>query len=291
MRNLTIKRTKSFVASLGKMKVYIEDPAGELLINQAPCRKLGELKNGEEKTFQIGEESARVFVIADKLTKNYCNDFFRLPEGQEDVYLTGKNRFSLSSGNAFRFDNNNSQEVALSRKKGGRVGLIVLLAAGIIGVTAGLLIGRGIVSATLDREQTFSSSGMSITLTGRFQESSAPNFTAAFESKNVAVLALREPFDMVPGFADYSLEEYGQLVLKANNKAVSTQTRDGLTFFHYDALNPQNGKTYRYVSYIYKAGDAFWMIQFATLASDADDYTEDIHRWAKSVQFSSGTIA
>ena len=50
MRNLTIVRRKSFVACLAKMKVYIEDPASnELVINKIPCRKLGELKNGEEK--------------------------------------------------------------------------------------------------------------------------------------------------------------------------------------------------------------------------------------------------
>ncbi|MBP1575986.1 MAG: hypothetical protein J6A68_00485 [Oscillospiraceae bacterium] len=47
MRNLTIKRTKSFVGCLGKMKIYIEDPtSNELLINNTPCRKIGDLKNG-----------------------------------------------------------------------------------------------------------------------------------------------------------------------------------------------------------------------------------------------------
>ena len=74
MRNLTIKREKSFVSSLAKMKVYIEDPtSNEMRINDVPCRKIGDLKNGEEKTFQIGEEEAKVFVIADKSNKNLQN--------------------------------------------------------------------------------------------------------------------------------------------------------------------------------------------------------------------------
>jgi hypothetical protein len=105
MRNLTIKRTKSFVACLVKMKIYLEDPmASELVINNVPCRKLGELKNGEEKTFVIGENSAKVFVIADTLSRNYCNEYYQLPDGQDDIFLSGKNDFNPASGNAFRFD-------------------------------------------------------------------------------------------------------------------------------------------------------------------------------------------
>jgi hypothetical protein len=37
------------------------------VINNIRCRKLGELKNNEEKTFEIDENQAKVFVIADKL--------------------------------------------------------------------------------------------------------------------------------------------------------------------------------------------------------------------------------
>jgi len=75
MRRLTIKREKSFVASLAKLKIYIEDPASdEIRINGTPCRKIGDLKNGEEKTFEINEQKAKVFVIADNLSKEYCNE-------------------------------------------------------------------------------------------------------------------------------------------------------------------------------------------------------------------------
>lgn len=81
MRTLTVKRKKKFTASLAKMKVYIEDPqANEITINDTPCRFLGTLKNGEEKSFEISESRAKVFVIADKLSKNFCNDFYEIPE-------------------------------------------------------------------------------------------------------------------------------------------------------------------------------------------------------------------
>lgn len=55
MRLLTMKRAKRYVACLVKMKVFIEDPTGDTMINGTPCRKLGELKNGEEKAFEISE--------------------------------------------------------------------------------------------------------------------------------------------------------------------------------------------------------------------------------------------
>ena len=80
MRDLCIKRNKSFVGCLAKLKVYIEDiDSKDIVINGVSCRRLGELKNGEMKTFQIGEESAKVFVIADKISKGYCNEFYIIP--------------------------------------------------------------------------------------------------------------------------------------------------------------------------------------------------------------------
>ena len=121
MRNLTIKRMKSFVACLCKMKVYIEDSeSNEIIINNTPCRKLGELKNGEEKTFYITGKSSKIFVIADAFSKSFCNEYYQLPSGNEDITLSGKNKFDLTTGNAFRFDNNDSPEIAASRKKSKR---------------------------------------------------------------------------------------------------------------------------------------------------------------------------
>ena len=80
MRNLTIKRAKSVVACLAKVKVYIEDSfADDLEINGVRCRKLGDLKNGEEKTIPadsvilsvgytpapIAEKAKHIHVIGD----------------------------------------------------------------------------------------------------------------------------------------------------------------------------------------------------------------------------------
>lgn len=118
MRHLTVKRNKTFVGCACKLKVYVEDAASaEIQINDVGCRKLGELKNGEEKTFEISEDPAKVYVIADQLSKSYCNEYYQLPAGQEDIALAGQCKFNPAAGNAFRFEGNNSAEVLAHRKK------------------------------------------------------------------------------------------------------------------------------------------------------------------------------
>lgn len=294
MRNLTIKRTKSFVGCLAKMQIYIEDPsANELQINQIPCRKLGTLKNGEEKTFQIGDEAAKIFVIADKLSRKFCNEFFDLPAGQEDVYLTGRNKFNLLTGNAFQFDNNTSEAVLANRKRSARFGALILIPCCIAGLVGGYFIGRAIVRSAIPeeptvKEQTFYSTGMRITLTDEFKETSAANYTAAYESKNVAVIALREPFSLMDGFENYTVTEYGQLVIKNNQlTGASIKTNGDLVYFQYDRTSPADNLHYQYYAYLYKSSGAFWMIQFATRYEDAEKYAQQITEWAKSVSFTS----
>ncbi len=141
MRNLTIKRNKTFVGCMGKFKVYVEDPSSnDTTINGVTCRKLGELKNGEEKTFEIAEGAAKVFVIADQLSKNFCNEYYELPEGQEDIALSGQCKLNPAAGNAFRFDNNNSAEAIANRKKSTGKGVVILVISLIIGFVVGLLL-------------------------------------------------------------------------------------------------------------------------------------------------------
>lgn len=142
MRKLTILRRKSFVACLMKLKVYIEsfDGTGEE-INGVYCKKLGVLKNGEEATFEIGEESAKVFVIVDKVSKNFCNDCYQIPEGTEDVYLSGQNKFNPALGNSFVFENNDSPEAENNHKQRQRLGWVVFIVCLVVGFAIGFILG------------------------------------------------------------------------------------------------------------------------------------------------------
>lgn len=287
MRKLTVKRTKSFVGCLAKVRVYVENPSsGDFTINNTLCSKLGELKNGEEKTFLIEEHALKVFVIADKLSKDFCNEFYQLSDGQEDVFLSGQNRFNPAIGNAFRFDNNEGDAASTNRRRGTRKGLIILILAVIVGAVVGFLITNSFFSKT-PKEKVFSSNGMNITLSEEFKETTVKNYTVAFDSKKVAVFALKEPFTLIDGFEDYTLDQYADLVIQSNGLSPSQKKTDnGLIWFEYDFDNPENNNTYRYSTYVYKANDAFWIVQFATLKSNFEKVSQEIAEWAKSVTFS-----
>jgi len=288
MRKLTIKRTKSFVACLAKTKIYVEDPLStDLVINNISCRKLGELKNNEEKTFKIGEEQAKVFAIVDKVSKEYCNDFFQIPAGQEDITLTGKHKYNPANGNAFRFDGNEGHDVQKNRKKGFKIGLLVLCAAIAVGGVVGAVIGFNLFSGPKTEPKTFTENGMRITLTNEFKSTQMEGYTNCYDSAKVAVFAIKEEFTLAEGFGDYTLEQYGELVIQNNSYAASAALKkiDGLTGFEYDWTNPETNDTYRYYSFVYKADDAFWLVQFAVLTENVETYGSRITQWAKTVSF------
>ena len=57
MRNLTIKRTKSFVGCAAKLKVYIEDPnSQEISIRNTPCRKIGDFTAARDFSVYFQEQ-------------------------------------------------------------------------------------------------------------------------------------------------------------------------------------------------------------------------------------------
>lgn len=288
MRNLTIFRQKSFVASAAKMKVYIEDPDfGNVEINGVPCTLLGVLRNGQETTFSIGTEAARVYVIADKVSRGYCSDYYPLPEGYEDVYLTGKNHFNPFAGNPFQFDGVTDELVLANRKKGRKKGTVVLIAALIVGLALGFF---GAYLATKDSAATkeFSANGVTITLTEDFTQIPADGFALYCESPDVAVFALKEDFFLMPGAEDYTVEEYAELVFQNNPMAADAQlhTEDSLTWFEYSYTNATEALDYRFFVSVFKSDDAFWLIQFATLDALAEEHTPRFIEWAKDVSFS-----
>ena len=280
MRNLTITRTKSFVACLGKMKVYIEDPmGGDTVISGVNCRKLGDLKNGETVTFPIGEEAARVYVIADQMSKNYSNDYYPLEAGTEDVVLTGKNHFNPGAGNPFRFDGVTDETVLANRKKGGRMGIVILILAAIFGA----IMGRS--CARVVQPQDFTVDNMTITLSSEFRAADYEGFTQCYESRNMGVSVLKESFSQYPILEDYTLEEYGDAVMWANGLTDSSLTPYAdFMYFTYTSTDDA-GNTFGYLATVHKGSDGFWLIQFSTLEEKYPDYESQFLEWAETVRF------
>ena len=284
MRNLTIVRAKSFAGCAASMKVYIEDPmCDDLTINGLPCRFLGKLKNGEVKTFQIDEGAAKVFVIADKLSKGFCNEYCPLEAGTEDITLVGKNHYNPFAGNPFRFEGVTDPDVLKNRKKGAKVGTIVLIASVLVGFAVGWFATSGILNGPAEAKE-FTVKGMHITLDENFKESIVQGYDAGYESKKVALLILKENFSLMAGFGDKTLDEYGQLVLQSNQQTATLQKKGNYLYYEYTSSAP-NGNTYHYFVTLHKGTDAFWVVQFFTLEKDADNYRDEILDWAATVRF------
>ncbi len=278
MRNLTITRRKSFVGCAMKDKVYIRDAlAQEITINGVPCRKIGEIKNGETKTFQIEDDEQQVFLIADKVSKDYCNATVTIPEGQEDVTLSGKHAFVFGS-NPFRFDGVQlSEEELAKQKRNSRKGVVIMIAAMIVGAVAGFLLTSGLFK---DSPKTFTEGEFQITLTDAFEPAEEAGYFASYSSKSALVLALREAKTL---FGDITLKEYGALVLEANGKT-GMQMKQGDGFLWFDYTAAPEGEEFYYLAVCCESADAFWIVNFATPVSNRDKYTETFLDWAESIK-------
>lgn len=294
MRRLTIKREKSFVGCTAKMQVYIEDTYSAELqlpvaspknddeqIDYIGCRKIGELKNGEEASFEIGEEAIRVFVIADKVSKDWCNDCYQLPDGSEDISLSGRNRLNPAAGNAFRFNGNDGTAAAVVRKKSTKRGVIILIAS----ILLGFLLGYGITAAIFgfinSKEKAFTAGEMSITLNEGFEQQRVAGYSAIYSSKDVIVFVNR---DNIKDVALKNATDYATSIIAYNGFDTELITDGNLNHFIVE-LTESDGTEYCYYAYTYKSDEAFWLIQFAVEKNKAAKYADDIADWAKSVSF------
>lgn len=285
MRNLTVKRKKRFVACLGKMKVYAEDISGDMLISGVRCKKLGELKNGQEVTFQIDERAIKIFVIADKVTKEICYDCYQLPEGTEDVVLTGQNKYNPIIGNPFRFDGNTYDEATLKKQKKATVrGIVFIAVCFLIGVAIGLA--AVLLPLYFDEAspQTFTSAGLTITLTDEFSEVEQDGFPVCFGTKDVAVITVKEEFSIMEGLGDKTLDEYGDLFLQNNTFNNMRKFTEGeRTYVEYEAT--PDGEPFYYLGSLYKTDDSFWIVYFAVSIDKKGDYVDTFKEWANTVSF------
>lgn len=286
MRNVTIIRTKSGVAALATMKVYIEDPQSqEITIGGVPCRKIGELKNGEERNFVVGDEEAKIYVIADVLSKSLSGEFYQLPAGTEDIVLSGKCTYNPGAGNPFRFDGNSNEAVLKQRKKNTVKSVVIILVAILVGVAIGVLRNLDFASG-----KTFNADGMSITLTDNFSEEDAMGFTQCYSSNDAVVMIVKEKFAAFDGLEEFTLDEYIDAVIAnmdtdALEGDFETKTEDDLVYIEYTYEDPADDTEYRYFSFFYKTDDAFWIVEFAIMEKSTSKLKDDVFEWASSVTF------
>lgn len=282
MRTLSITRNKSFVGCAGRMKVYIEDAAGDLYINDVLCRQLGTLKNGETASFPIGDEAVRLFVIADKMSRGYCQDCYPIPEGLDGdtVTVSGKNTYNPGAGNPFRFDGVTDETILATRKKNGRRGVLIIVGAVVLGIVIGLL------RVLPDLPKTFSPvDGMKITLTLDFDEYTVEGYDFFYSDDYLVVNGFLDGDFTADELAATSVQDYIPLFTAANDwmKGASIHEKDGFTYYQYAEADGDD--TYVYMGFFFKTAEGFWVVEFWTHEDNTKIIDKDIFRYAKSITF------
>ncbi len=288
MRSLTIKREKSFVGCLTKARVYVHDElTGDTKINGDKCYKLGELKNGEEKNFVIGDEETKIYVIGDKLSKNLTNEVCYIPAGVENIYLMGECKYNPFGGNIFRFHGMTDPRVLANRKKSSKKFCTFLAVCCLIGGVAGFFAGYNSGDYAMDGEPVniIDDSGVKMTLTDSFEETESNGYTFTYACDDVAVFGLQEDFSLMEGFESYSPEEYGEMVISNGGVDAKLQKENDLVFFEYQFYNEETDINYSYLVAVYKSYDSFWSISFASVEEDYELYRPMFLEWAESVMF------
>ena len=270
MRRLWIHRRKSPAARMKKMKVYVEDPEGDALINGFLCRQLGELKNGQMRAFSVGNQALRVFVVADSFSRDLNNAFAVISEGEEDAVLSGRNVRTSLGKSTFCFDTE-----AVAEPESGSSKLLMVLAAVsaiVVGIAAGL--GAAVAASGVSvapKPKTFAAEELRITLTDDFRETEVAGYTACFTAGDTAVFVLREEPNREV-FGELSLDVYGAMILANSGfgQDVQIQKELGLTTFAGPLANG-SGEEYYYYCGLFRSEDAYWMVQITTMAEKTEE--------------------
>lgn len=133
----------------------------------------------------------------------------------------------------------------------------------------------------------FVKDGLHITLTDDFTAIEMEGFTACYSADDAVVLVLKEPFTLADGFENYTVTQYGELVIQKSNYSSQTklEQQDGLNYFEYRYKNEQNQQEYHYIATLFKSKDAFWLVQFAVPQTGFEEQRPQLMQWAKSVSF------
>ena len=279
------------------------------------------MKNGQQKHFPISEDEAKVFVTAGKVGPKARCEFVRIPEGREDVFLTGSKR-----GKAFRFENAVTEEirepireyarkpvreytlepirehipepiqehtrehVRESPKKNSRTGTNLLLAVSILCFLGAAVIG-GILAVRMFRSEPervgsrqFRVENLQITLTEEFQQREAADSTACYFAPGTAVALLQEEFSLEKGFGDLTVEEYGERVLEKNGLTSRLRSENGMTVFDYVYTDPDSEESFYCYTVLIKGPGAFWTVRFCATAEATQDRLPSFQQWASSIQ-------
>lgn len=170
--------------------------------------------------------------------------------------------------------------------------LKVLLLVLCLAMFASLISGCGLSAAiTKGSPKDFTKAGMTITLTTKFSEQELVNQTACYSSQTIVVTALKEENSLFEkaNVQVKNLSEYANLVIETNKISSTVKESDGATYFIYEA--EANGKTFKYYARVFKAEDAYWLVQFGCEKDNFDGLELEFVDYSDTVVFDKTTTS
>ena len=282
MRRVYLTREKSFVGCLGKMQVYIEDQArAEVELDGIPCRRAGELANGETIDFAIPNEERTVFVIATANTRKYCGDKFVISAGDVDVELVGKNVYNPGLGNPFRFHGVTDEDALADRKRENKKGIALTALAVLIGVVFGLAVSADKLFA---QDKNFISDSFEIVLTTNFSEH-CEDGVYYFGSKDCSVAVYEYGYVDHVTIEAMTPDEFLE-VLKSSGRFASEAkivSESNLQFVE-DQAESNAGVIRSYMTVFVKGDESYLLFEFGCETDDYADLRASFIEWAMSIK-------
>lgn len=278
MRNLTIYRKSAAAGKLAKMNVFIEDPnSTELILPDHHYKKLGDLKNGEAKTFQVTEDAAKIIVVSEREGRNSRWGYYMLEQGTEDVVLTGKTTLEKGGQFVFEFDVKSAQidTQALNKRR-----VIKRWFVRVLIMVLCVLVLRSCLAEP--EPKAFAVEDLNITLTTDFVRETNNEALAMFESKKVNVYIHKEVHIFYDDLRSLSAEEYAKTIAENTDvNADITKNENGWVTYNH-TKNAGKIISSHHFFYVFKTTNSFWIVEFVT---PSDNYKDDIEQWANSMEF------
>lgn len=135
--------------------------------------------------------------------------------------------------------------------------------------------------------QKYSDSGFTITLPKGFYKKELASVTVYYESEYAILTALKESYTNLEPLGinnDSSLEDYAKAVLSNNQQDSELKKSDDGNFVYFTYEKEVSDKDFYYMAAIFKAEDAFWLVNFACEEDNKDTYSKEFIKWAESIE-------
>jgi hypothetical protein len=87
MRKVSLKLKKFLLSGMIKMRVFIDNSAGELKLHDKYWKELGILKGNDKTDFEINNGECTVMIVYSKLFPENNSFMYNIPAGEEDYEL------------------------------------------------------------------------------------------------------------------------------------------------------------------------------------------------------------